>query len=101
MLFRIVKRWPVASCLLLLHAVVWFTTACVFYTSHAPERQWAWVYEIMAGYPLSLMVSLLADGGDAAFAATLLFLGTLQWSIIGAVIDTIIHRVRRVTSPNI
>ena len=100
-MFRVVKRWPVTAILILLHAIVLLGTTILFYTSHDPERGWIWVYGIIASYPSSLLVRLLRAGGEAAFAATLLLLGTLQWGSIGAIIDIIIHRARREAAPNI
>jgi hypothetical protein len=93
--------WPTTSLLISLHTIVWLATAFLFYTSHAPDRQWTWVYELMAGYPSSLLVRFLAGHSIASLAATLLFLGTAEWGIIGVVIDTIIHRVRCKASRNI
>jgi hypothetical protein len=98
---RIVKRWPVASVLIVLHAIVVLTTATWFYTSHDPERLWIWVYAIIASYPSSALVRFLAHGSEAAFAAALLLLGTFQWGIVGVVIDAIIHYFRREATPNI
>jgi hypothetical protein len=76
-------------------------TATVFFTSHDPERLWIWVYAIFASYPASLIVRVVNHQGEAVFAATLLFAGTLQWGIIGSIIDAIIHRFRRAAPSNI
>ena len=100
-MFRIVKRWPTTAILVLLHAIALLTTTALFYASRDPERVWIWVYGMMVSYPSSLLVRFLTRGGEAALAATLLLIGTLQWGIIGIAIDVIIHRFRREATSNI
>jgi hypothetical protein len=95
-MLRVLRRWPIASVLIILHAIILVTAATLFYTSHEPERQWVWVYAIMAGYPSSLAIEFLPHWflpywGEATFATILLLTGTLQWGVVGAVVDSIVH----------
>ena len=81
-------------------------TTAWFYTSHDPDRGWIWVYGVFASYPSSVLVRFLRLGGlrlgsEPVLAATLLLVGTLQWGVIGAAIDAIIHRTGRGATPNI
>ena len=99
-MFRLVKRWPIATALILLHATALLATITLVYTSHT-EAGFNWVYGVLASYPSSILVQFLKGGGEAAFAATLLLIGTLQWGIIGVAIDAIIHRFRREATPHI
>jgi hypothetical protein len=98
---RIMRRWLTATILVLLHAVAFLATTVWFYTSRDPERIWIWVYGFFASYPSSLLVRFLPQGSDAALGPALLVVGTLQWGIIGVIIDAIIHRARRAATPDI
>jgi len=72
-----------------------FVVAVFYYRSHEAERQWIWIYAIMAGYPSSLVISFLQTGGTITFMTTLLLAGTLQWGAVGVLIDAIVHFFRR------
>ena len=97
-MFARIRQWPVACTLILLYAIIVVVVATLFYTSHDPERQWVWIYAILAGYPSSLMVGFLPDWGDGAYTAAILLAGTLQWGAAGALIDTIVHCFKRKTA---
>jgi len=86
----------------LLHAIAVLATTVWFYSSHDPERDMGRaIICVFLSYPSSLLLTFLRRLPDAALAPAFLVIGTLQWGVVGVIVDTIIHRVRGAAAPNI
>jgi hypothetical protein len=87
----IFKRWPIATWLFVLHAALVLVVYIWWATSSSVDRGMIW----MTVFLLDLPSSYLFLDGPRLFAISALFIGGLQWALIGAFFDLLRRLLRR------
>ena len=92
------KRWPIASWLFCLHAllilgiyVVWLAS------SHNGERDMIWVSATLLDFPVTALEGMVQSRFGLQAAITCIIIGGLPWALFGLILDllrrTLVRRV--------
>lgn len=92
--FSIFQRWPIATCLFILHAGLVLWVYLSWATSSSVERGMIWMTVFLIDLPSSYLF-VPRPGSMWVYAISALFIGGLQWALAGALFDLLRKFVRR------
>lgn len=94
---RFLKRFSIPLVLMLAHAFLVALIAIHIALSSDPEAGMVWIAFNYFDYPLSMCIDLLPHffTSNAIVPWTILTVGTIQWGIIGLVLQRVLHWLRR------
>ena len=92
--FAIFRRWPIATGLFVLHAVFVLLIYLSWATSSSVERGMIWMTVFLIDLPSSYLF-VDRPGSMGLYAASAIFIGGLQWTLVGAILDFFGRLVRR------
>ena len=96
----IIRRWPIASWLFVLHTFLVLLVYYVWLTSTEPwgERNmiWLWIYRV--DFPISYAYIIVDHAPARVTAIACILIGGVQWSIVGLLLDLLRKKVLRRTS---
>jgi hypothetical protein len=90
-MFAVSRRWPIATGLFVLHAVFVLLVYIWWATSSSVERGMIW----MTVFLLDLPSSYLFLDGPTLFPISAVFIGGLQWVLVGMFFDFLRRLLRR------
>jgi len=86
------KRFLIPLVLVLIHAALVILIGTLIALSPDGEAEMAWAIFLVIDFPVSLCIFAQPSG---SLAIPILLLGTIQWGIIGIVVQTIVNSFRR------
>ena len=92
--FAVFRRWPIATWLFLVHAVFVALIYILWATSSDVERGMIWMTVFLFDLPSSLLFVDLPDA-KPLLAISAIFIGGLQWALLGAFLDVLRKGYRR------
>ena len=84
--FSVLRRWPIATSLFILHAVCVSVIYTSWVTSSSIERGMVWMTVFLFDLPSSYLF-IDHPGAIGLYACSAIFIGGLQWALIGAFVD--------------
>jgi hypothetical protein len=90
----IFKRWPIAACLFVLHAAFVLLIYIQWATSSSVERGMIWMTVFLIDLPSSYLFLHRPDS-MGLYAVSAVFIGGLQWTLVGALLDLLRRLVKR------
>lgn len=88
------KRWPIAFGLFVLHAVFVLLIYISWATSSSVERGMIWMTVFLIDLPSSYLF-VDRPGSMGLYAVSAIFIGGVQWALVGAFFDFLRRLVRR------
>ena len=92
--FAVFRRWPIAAWLFVVHAAFVLLLYIMWATDSSIERGMIWMTVFILDYPSSYLF-VDRPGATELFAISVIFIGGLQWALVGAVLDLLRRFVRR------
>jgi hypothetical protein len=92
--FAVFKRWPIATWLFVLHAAVVLLVYIQWATSSSVERGMIWMTVFLLDLPSSYLFLHRPDS-IGLYAVSAVFIGGLQWALVGVLFDLLRRLVRR------
>lgn len=92
--FPVLRRWPVATWLFALHATFVLFIYILWATSSSIERGMIWMTVFLIDLPSSFLF-VDRPGSTGLLAVSAIFIGGLQWTLVGAFFDVIRRAIRR------
>ena len=89
------RRWPIASWLFVLHAAFIALIYILWATSSSVERGMIWMTVFILDLPSSYLFLAERQDSMGLYALSAIFIGGLQWALVGAVLDLLRRLVRR------
>ena len=86
------KRFLIPLVLVLIHAALVILIGTLIASSSDGEAEMAWLLFLVIDFPVSLCIFVRPSGSPVI---PILFLGTIQWGIIGIVFQAIVNWFRR------
>jgi hypothetical protein len=86
--FAVLRRWPIATCFFVLHAVFVSAIYIRWATNNDVERGMSWMSVFLVDLPSSYLF-VDRPGLMGLYAGSAILIGGLQWALVGAVIDLI------------
>ena len=91
----IFKRWPVATSLFVLHAAMVSLVYILWATSSSVERGMIWMTVFLIDLPSSYLFVFERPDSMLLHAISAIFIGGLQWAVIGAIVDGLRRLLKR------
>ena len=92
--FSVFRRWPIASWLFVLHAAFVLAIYVMWATDSSVERGMIWMTVFILDWPSSYLF-VDRPGATGLLAISAIFIGGLQWALVGALCDLLRRLVRR------
>ncbi|HYJ06717.1 MAG TPA: hypothetical protein VEX43_16395 [Chthoniobacterales bacterium] len=92
--FAVFRRWPIATGLFVVHAAFVLLIYVQWATDSDVERGMIWMTVFLIDLPSSYLY-LQRQDSIWLYAASAIFIGGLQWALIGALFDLLRRLVRR------
>ncbi|HKP93045.1 MAG TPA: hypothetical protein VJS88_04045 [Chthoniobacterales bacterium] len=92
---NLVRRWPVATSLFVLHAAMVALVYIWWAASSSVERGMIWMTVFLVDLPSSYLFVYERPDSMLLHAISAIFIGGLQWAIVGAVVDLLRRRLLR------
>lgn len=90
----VLRRWPIAAGLFILHAAFVLLIYIQWATDSSIERGMIWMTVFILDWPSSYLF-VDRPGPMGLYAASAIFIGGLQWALVGALLDLLRRVVRR------
>ena len=93
-MFAVFKRWPIAAGLFVVHAAFVLLIYVQWATDSGVERGMIWMTVFLIDLPSSYLY-LQRQDSMWLYAVSAIFIGGLQWALVGALFDLLRRFVRR------
>jgi hypothetical protein len=82
------KRWPIASWLFCLHALLILGIYTLWLaSSHDAERNMIWLWARLLDFPVAPLEDIVNPRYGLPAALTCILIGGLQWALVGLILD--------------
>jgi hypothetical protein len=89
---QLIRRWPTAFGCLCFNTFAVLATSLVYALSTDANGAMFWLGPIALDWPSSLMIGVSDTATTLQLALALLFLGGLQWTVLGMIFDLFLRR---------
>ena len=90
------KRWPIASWLFSLHALLILGVYILWLaSSHDVERNMIWLWTRLLDFPIVALVDIINPRYGLPAALTCILIGGLQWAVVGLILDLLRRSIIR------
>jgi hypothetical protein len=93
--FAVFKRWPIAAWLFILHAAFVLLIYVQWAISSSVERGMIWMTVFLIDLPSSYLFINQRQDSMSLYAFSAIFIGGVQWALVGALLDLLRRFVRR------
>jgi hypothetical protein len=90
----ILRRWPITTWLFFVHAAFVLLIYVLWVTNSDVERGMIWMAVFLFDLPSSYLF-VDRPGSTALFATSAIFIGGLQWALVGAFLDVLRRGFKR------
>jgi hypothetical protein len=85
--FAVFKRWPIAASFFVVHAAFVSVIYLSWATSRSVERGMIWMTVFLLDLPSSYLFLNQRQESMGLYAVSAIFIGGLQWALVGAFFD--------------